>query len=150
MSNESTATEKPLYKIPCVSLLPFRGGEVLVLRKTATGLLEFPGGKQEGYESTRDCATRELREETGLELRDSPIQLLGIWENDITTRDDLPPYLCQFYLTRIQGGQKAIIGEPDKFDGVEWIKPCLLDGPVLQGSAFAALNMLLQQHPHLF
>ncbi|GAB4144423.1 MAG: hypothetical protein Tsb009_16060 [Planctomycetaceae bacterium] len=38
------------------------------------GLSEFPGGKCRPGESPRDCAVRECREETGLEV--APIELL--------------------------------------------------------------------------
>jgi len=126
-------------------------GEVLMLRKRETKRWEFPGGKQEGYETTRGCAARELLEETGIELGDSSLHLLGTWENEFRRSPRrLPPYICQFYLTRVRDGQEAIVGEPDKFDGAEWVRPELIVTSTLQGPALAALEMLEQKHPYMF
>jgi len=44
-------------------LIGFRGAETVL-----AGKAEFPGGKCEPEESSRDCAIRECREETGLSV----------------------------------------------------------------------------------
>lgn len=50
----------------------WRGGELLIARRPAEGLLgglwEFPGGKREEGESLEDCLRREIREELGVQV----------------------------------------------------------------------------------
>jgi A/G-specific adenine glycosylase len=51
----------------------WRRGRVLIARRPARGLLgglwEFPGGKRTRGETLQDACVREVREETGLEVR---------------------------------------------------------------------------------
>lgn len=44
------------------------------------GLLEFPGGKIEGDESTQEAAQRETLEETGVDISLSAVKRLGSFE----------------------------------------------------------------------
>jgi A/G-specific adenine glycosylase len=48
------------------------GNQVLIAQRPVDdmlgGLWEFPGGKQQGQESLRDCLKREIREELGIEI----------------------------------------------------------------------------------
>lgn len=73
-------------------------GRYLVGRRSAGGPLagydEFPGGKCLPGESPRDCAVRECREETGLEV--DPVELLLHREFSYPHGDvDLHFWLCR-------------------------------------------------------
>lgn len=43
-------------------------GRLLLIKRSDNGLWALPGGAQDIGESTRDAATREVREETGIEI----------------------------------------------------------------------------------
>lgn len=89
--------------------LIWRGGEVLVARRASDAehlpdVWEFPGGKIEAGETPQQAATREAREETGLE-----IEIVGALEaiewDYAERRVTLHPFHC-----RITGG----------IEGKEW------------------------------
>jgi len=63
-------------KIPCHRIstgIVIKAGKVLVTRRRLDGLLgglwEFPGGKRKNRESAEDACIREIKEETGLDVR---------------------------------------------------------------------------------
>ncbi len=63
-------------KIPCHHIstgIVIKAGRVLVTRRKLDGLLgglwEFPGGKRKNKESAEDACIREIKEETGLDVR---------------------------------------------------------------------------------
>ena len=63
--------EYPRYPIPCAAAVVMRGEEVLLVqrgREPNYGQWSFPGGAVERGETSRECAARETREETGLEV----------------------------------------------------------------------------------
>lgn len=70
--------------IPAVTLVVRRGGEILLARRAKApyrGALSLPGGFLETGETVAECASRELREETGLEA--ASFSLIGV-ETDST------------------------------------------------------------------
>jgi mutator protein MutT len=74
------------------------GRKLLVCRRKADSVLggywEFPGGKCEPGETLEACACREVREETGLEVR--VVRALGAIEHDYPhARVRLHPFVCE-------------------------------------------------------
>ncbi|HEX2698204.1 MAG TPA: NUDIX domain-containing protein, partial [Anaerolineales bacterium] len=60
--------------------------KVLLTKRADNGLWCLPGGKMEPGESVEECCTREVFEETSLEVR--PERLIGVYSN----RDQLVIY----------------------------------------------------------
>jgi 8-oxo-dGTP diphosphatase len=66
----------PQAPIVGVGIVCFRGEEVLLIRRgkpPRAGSWSLPGGRQKLGETVRDCALRELRQETGVEAEIGPL-----------------------------------------------------------------------------
>ena len=82
--------------VTCVMIEDFKTNEVLIIdRKLKYPGWSFPGGHVERGESICDCAVREVKEETGLEV--SNLKNCGVvhWVN----RDNDERYLCFMFKT---------------------------------------------------
>src|ERR1035438_4877258 len=78
MSNDERARTYPMRPYLAVSAAIFRDGRVLIVRRArppAHGLYTLPGGGVELGETLEQAVTREVREETGLEIE--PLLLAG-------------------------------------------------------------------------
>jgi 8-oxo-dGTP diphosphatase len=89
------------------------------------GYWEFPGGKLESGENTRDAAEREALEETGLTARIvEELPVFDAWYADLDLKVRLYPFIC--IATAPPGDAKALSGseicwvEVDKLDDIEF------------------------------
>ena len=101
-----------------VGVLVFRGGRILLGKRQGShgaGTWSPPGGRLEYGESVEDCARRELREETSLEL--GPITL-GPYTNDLFPEVE-QQYLTAFVLAYDSVGEPRNL-EPHKCEGWAW------------------------------
>ena len=89
---------------------------ILLLRRSKTGWLEIPGGKVEPGEDSEHAAIREASEEIGVNVR--AIRELG--------KDHFFQNGCKrhytWYLAEILPGQEPILGEPQKFKQLQYVK----------------------------
>lgn len=89
---------------PCAGALVVQEGRVLLARRAGEpfkGQWDIPGGFLENGEHPEAGVVRELREETGLEVR--PTDLLGIYID--TYRSDDEYTLNVYYLAEVVGGR---------------------------------------------
>lgn len=101
-----------------VGVLVFRGEKILLGKRQGShgaGTWSPPGGRLEYGESIEDCARRELREETSLEL--GPIAL-GPYTNDLFPEVERQ-YLTAFVLAYEAVGEPQNL-EPHKCEGWRW------------------------------
>jgi 8-oxo-dGTP diphosphatase len=97
-----------------------RHPKVLLHRRKNTGLYDgqfaFPGGKRNNMESLLKAAVRELREETGLVVKKSSLQMLrqcvGVGQDGIEWRST-------FYVAQSWDG-KPKVRERSKHDKIRW------------------------------
>lgn len=95
-------------------------GRLLLMRRAGTGffdgLYSLPGGHVEAGESVRQTAARELFEETGLEVGESDLELIGaVHRLSDTNRIDF------FVRARAWRGE-PVICEPEKCDDLAWFE----------------------------
>lgn len=91
---------------------------LLGLRKSVLGkdTWGLPGGKLDFAEDLKDCAKRELKEETNLDIDISNIKLVGV-TNAIF--DYETHYITVIYETNIYSNILTVV-EPDKCERWEW------------------------------
>lgn len=95
--------ERPIFGVGAVV---FAGGKVLLVRRAKApreGAWSLPGGAQKLGETAQEALVREVREETGLEVR--PTRLLAVVdiierEGDAVSRH----YTVADYLAKVEGG----------------------------------------------
>jgi 8-oxo-dGTP diphosphatase len=97
----------PKYPLLGVGALIFEGDRILMAqrgRQPLMGLWSLPGGLVETGESLESAIRREVREETGLEVR--PLGVLKIFERIMRDADGVPEYhyVLIDYICRVTGG----------------------------------------------
>jgi 8-oxo-dGTP diphosphatase len=113
----------PQYPILAVSAAIFRNGKVLVVRrarKPAFNLYTLPGGAVKIGETLVQAVTREVREETALEIE--PVGLAG--QRDVIVRDAQGRVERHFVILCFAARWRA--GEPvlnEELDDARWLEP---------------------------
>ena len=89
-------------------------------RKNSLGAGEWglPGGHLEFMESWNDCAIREVKEETNIDIKDRKIEFLTA-TNDIFKKED-KHYITIFLQTTILSPIELILMEPNKCEEWKW------------------------------
>ena len=94
---------RPMLTADCVVL---RNNEVLLIRRgnePFRGCWALPGGFMEMEETIEHCAVRELQEETGLQVAEADLHLIGIYSTP--GRDPRGRTVTAAYLVRLVSGE---------------------------------------------
>ncbi len=111
-----------------VASIIIRDNKILLgLRKGSHGSNTWapPGGHLEFNETPVDCAIRETREETGLDIKQVRS---GPWTNDIFT-DENKHYVTLFMVADYLAGEAQVM-EPEKCEKWDWFSWDALPSPL--------------------
>jgi len=129
--------EKPRPKVG-IGVIVYKDGKVLIgRRKKAHGSGEYawPGGHLEFGESMEECAKREVREETGIEIENVKfLRLMNLVEYE-------KHYADIAFTSDWKSGEAKLL-EPEKCEGWEWHELSKLPQPLFHTlpSALEALK----------
>jgi 8-oxo-dGTP diphosphatase len=93
-----------------------RGGKVLLGNRKNThgdGEWSFPGGKLEYWESIRNCALREIKEECGVKVKNL------VFQNVLNVKKYDRHFVAVGFLAEWKSGEPKVL-EPDKFYEWKW------------------------------
>lgn len=97
-------------------------GRIALVHRKDNGLWALPGGGMELGESIEDCAVREVKEETGLEVEITG--LVGVYTNPnhVMKYDDgeVRQQFSLCYRSRLLGGELAFDSESTE---IAWVEP---------------------------
>lgn len=111
-------------------------GKILVQQRRgsfADGFYMLPTGHVDGGESMAEAMSRELQEETGLQVDPFALQLFHIAHSAYEKEDELLTFF--FFANEWYG--KLVNREPDKCAGLYWVDPAKLPAPFLVHAAEA-------------
>jgi 8-oxo-dGTP diphosphatase len=98
----------------------------------------LPGGKIRDAESPVHAVTRDVREETGMEIE--PIDLIGIYHlTGDACGDDLPDVLVHVFRARIASGE-ALVNSPSWIRRLTWAEPGDLPEPLTATTRIAVAD----------
>ena len=124
----------------------FRDDRILLVQEREGEAWSLPGGWVDVGESPSEAVAREVREESGYEVR--PVRLLGLYDRD---RRRFPPHLWHiwkiFFLCELEGGEPAPLG----YETLEarFFGPDELPAPLRFGDATRAeIERCFAQHEH--
>lgn len=98
-------------------------GEILLLRRANTGyrdgFYDMPAGHLEANESLKQAAVREVKEETGVDVKPEDLEFVELLHRRSTENRD---YLDVFFRVTTWVGEPRIM-EPEKCDDLIWASP---------------------------
>lgn len=121
-----SAIVQPTHPRIAVSAAIFRDGKVLLTRRArspAKGFYSLPGGRVEFGESLHQALSREVDEETGLEIE---IVSLAGWREVLPAAPAAGHYLIMSFAARWVAREPVL---NDELDDYRWIDPDALSSP---------------------
>ncbi len=127
--------------VVCTAVVVTRDVYVLLLRRSPDasswpGQWTFPGGRLEPGEGLRDCAARELIEETGLRL--PSLELLTVTECD-SSRGRM---IGIVYRGHCYHGETPVNREPESHDAMGWFPFRMLPEPLMEGTRVVLAKLI--------
>lgn len=118
------AVVQPSHPQIAVSAAVFRDGKVLLVRRArspAKGFYSLPGGRVEFGESLRQALSREIDEETGLD-----IEIIGLagWREVLPATPGAGHYLIMSFAARWMAREPSLNEELDDY---RWVVPNALE-----------------------
>lgn len=126
-----------------VGILIKKGSKILLLKRKGShgeGEWALPGGYQEFGESLKECAIREVKEETGLEIKQKDLKLISVSEQKGFIKSDGGHFITIGFLTEFKGKKRPKIGEPEKCERLDWFKLDQLPKPLFAPSRASITN----------
>ncbi len=115
VQNQHYITRPAIYAV----LLDTRINKIAIIKKR-DGKLFLPGGGIEAYETHEDCLTREVLEETGIDV--TVVDFIGRANQYFYSQNETTYYLNEGQFYRCDAGQK--IQDPIEDDhALRWIDP---------------------------
>ncbi len=110
-----------------IGIMVFKDGKVLLGKRKSshgTGEYAWPGGHMEYMESFEECAKREVREETGVEIKN--VRFLRL----MNLKTYAPKHYVDIGLVADwQSGEPQVL-EPEKCESWDWYDPDKLPQPL--------------------
>jgi len=106
-----------------VGIIVKKKNKILLLKRKGShghGQWSLPGGYQEFGERLKDCAVREVKEETGLVINKAELQFVSLSEQLDYFQTDNKHCLTVGFVIDYQGSQEPEIKEPDKSSAIGW------------------------------
>jgi len=132
---------------PGVSAIIVTGEGLLLQRRGDNGLWGLPGGSVEPGESVADAVVREVREETGLDVR--PVRLIGVYSapalGQVITYPDgnVIHYVSASFECRVVGGTLTCDG--DESLELRWFDPERLPADMMDVHRVRVADALARQ-----
>lgn len=125
-----TGLDKNLRPMVGVGVMILKGSKVLLGKRVSSlGALTFawPGGHLEQLESFEDCVRREVKEETGLEIKN--IRFLRLYN----LKEYAPKHYVDIsFVTEWVSGEPIAL-EPEKYESWAWYDLDKLPSPLFAG-----------------
>lgn len=124
-----------------VGVIVIKDGKVLLGKRKNShgeGTWSLPGGHLEFNENIEDCAAREVREETGISIKNIR---RGAFTNDFFEREG-KHYVTLFMVSEFDSGEVKVM-EPDKCENWMWFEWDDLPTPL-----FTPIQNVLEQGFH--
>lgn len=136
MTNSGTEKSKPSLGVATVVV---RDGSILIGKDTRKGDATYgvPGGHWESGETLKECAMREVKEESGIICRE--IQLISVY--DFYRRDKAKSYVTIGMKAKFDGGELCDQIEEGRLQWA-WISPA----EALELNLFAPDRILVERY----
>lgn len=114
--------DKPRPGVGIGVIIVNRDGNVLFIKRKGNHAPYFsiPGGRLEAGETFEECAIREIKEETGMDIRDPKI--IAVTNNLKTFKNEGVHYISIILLSKDFSGTPKIM-EPEKHEKWIWASP---------------------------